>query len=268
MLLRYDWDASTGEASMRIFISSVITGYEDFRAAAAAAITSLGHEVIRAEDLGAVPHTPQQACLGGVRSADVVVLLIGARYGAVQPSGHSATHEEYNEARESKPLLVFVERGIARETDQASFLTEVQGWAGGRITQDFTGPEDLRNVLTKQLHRLELAQQIGIADPEEMQARAMQLVPDDRNGSYKDSLVVAVVGGPRQSVLRPAMIESRDLYESLLQRASFGTRRLFDTRHGTQRVIQDDALRLEQPSASRHRHDGVAMQRCRGYLRL
>jgi hypothetical protein len=98
---------------MRVFISSVISGYAALRDAAAAAIESLGYEVIRAEDFGASPDTPQQACLGGVRDADLVVLLIGARYGAVQASGRSATEEEYREAGESKPVLAFVERPAA-----------------------------------------------------------------------------------------------------------------------------------------------------------
>jgi hypothetical protein len=35
---------------VRVFISSVITGYENLRDAVAAAVASLGHEVIRAED--------------------------------------------------------------------------------------------------------------------------------------------------------------------------------------------------------------------------
>lgn len=100
---------------MRVFISSVITGYEQFRDAVAAAVRSLGHEVVRAEDFGASPETPQQACLGGLRQADVVVLVIGARYGSVQPSGYSATEEEYREARESRPVLVFVEQAVDRE---------------------------------------------------------------------------------------------------------------------------------------------------------
>ena len=56
---------------MRVFISSVITGYEHFRDAVATAVESLGHEVIRAEDFGHRPGTPQQACLGSVREADV-----------------------------------------------------------------------------------------------------------------------------------------------------------------------------------------------------
>ncbi|MBW2422458.1 MAG: DUF4062 domain-containing protein [Deltaproteobacteria bacterium] len=235
---------------MRVFISSVITGYERFREALAAAVESLGHEVIRAEGFGALPDTPQQACLGGVRDADVVVLLVGARYGATQPSGHSATAEEYREARESRQLLVFVERVDGREPEREALLTEVQSWAGGQMTEDFADAEGLRDGVTRQIHRLELSQQVGKADPEEMQARAMQLVSEDNRNSYKDALVLAVVGGPRQPILRPAMIEGNDLYEELLQKASFGPHRVFDTRHGTQRVVREDALLLEQPDAS------------------
>ena len=235
---------------MRVFISSVITGYEDFRNAVAAAVASLGHEVIRAEDFGALPSTPQQACLAGVRDADVVVLLVGARYGAIQPSGQSATDEEYRDARESKQVLVFVERAADRETRQESFLSDVRRWAGGHMTEGFDDAEGLRGAVTQQLHRLELSQQVGTADPEEMQARAMQLVPSDDRHSYKDALVLALAGGPRQSILRPAMIESDDLYEALLREASFGERRVLDTRHGTQRIVRGNALVLEQPDAS------------------
>lgn len=248
---RYLLPESAGAGdTMRVFISSVITGYEDFRDAVVAAVVSLGHEVIRAEDFGASPSTPQQTCLGGVRDADVVVLLAGARYGVIQPSGRSATDEEYREARESKPVLVFVERAAAREPQQESFLSEVRGWAGGHMTEDFADTEDLRMAVTRQLHRLELSQQVGTADPEEMQARAMQLVPNNDRHSYKDALVLALAGGPRQSILRPAMIESDDLHEALLREASFGQHRVLDTRHGTQRIVRGNALMLEQPDAS------------------
>ena len=103
--------------------------------------------------------------------------------------------------------------------------------AGGHLTEDFTNPESLREAVTRQLHRLELTQQVGTADPEEMQARAMHLVPEADRNSYKDALVLAVAGGPRQPILRPAMIESNDLYDALLREASFGTHRVLDTRH-------------------------------------
>src|SRR3954466_7233563 len=85
--------------TMKVFISSLIRGLEAFREAAASGITTLGHRPVRAEDFGAAPDTPQQACLAGVRDADALVLIVTATYGHVQASRLSATHEEYREAR-------------------------------------------------------------------------------------------------------------------------------------------------------------------------
>src|SRR5690349_5931214 len=103
---------------MKIFVSSVIRGFEQYRDAAARAAKTLGHEVKRAEDFAASPATPQQACLAGVRWADAVILLLGSRYGERQPSGIAPTHEEYREARERCPVLIFVERGVTVEPGQ------------------------------------------------------------------------------------------------------------------------------------------------------
>ena len=64
---------------MKIFLSSVISGMEEYRAAARQAAETLGHTVTAAEDFGASPLSPQQVCLAGVRDADLVVLLLGER---------------------------------------------------------------------------------------------------------------------------------------------------------------------------------------------
>jgi hypothetical protein len=65
---------------MKAFISSVIGGMEDYRAAAREAAESLRYTIIAAEDFGASPSSPQQVCLAGVRDADVVFLLLGSRH--------------------------------------------------------------------------------------------------------------------------------------------------------------------------------------------
>ncbi len=80
---------------MRAFIASVEHGYGDRREAAAAAVRSVGGDVVRAETLSARPDTSQQACLAAVRQSDAVVLVMGTAYGARQSSGLSATHEEW-----------------------------------------------------------------------------------------------------------------------------------------------------------------------------
>src|SRR5207249_8235965 len=110
--------------SVRVFISSVITGLEPFRDAAADAARTLDHEVRRSEDFAASTASPQQVCLEGVRWADVVVLLLGERYGDVQPSELSPTHEEYREARDSKDVIAFTHRAAEREPAQTEFVEE------------------------------------------------------------------------------------------------------------------------------------------------
>src|SRR5881394_3744465 len=104
---------------MNVFISSLIRDMGPFRAAARRSVEALGHRPLLAEDFGAVAGSPQIVCLTGLRQADVVVLVLGEAYGAKQPSGLSATHEEYREARGKKPVLAFVQRGIHPDADQA-----------------------------------------------------------------------------------------------------------------------------------------------------
>jgi Domain of unknown function (DUF4062) len=101
-----------------------------------------------AEDFAASSATPQQACLAGVRWAEAVILLLGGRYGDRQASGISPTHEEYREARERCPVLIFVERGAAYEPDQHEFLREVQGWTTGHYTASFSDADELRDAVT------------------------------------------------------------------------------------------------------------------------
>ncbi len=42
-------------------------------------------------------------------------VILGGEYGAKQPSALSATHEEYREARETRPTFVFVQDGVTRK---------------------------------------------------------------------------------------------------------------------------------------------------------
>jgi Domain of unknown function (DUF4062) len=57
---------------MKVFISSLISGMERLRKAARDGVTALGHQPVMAEDFGARPHSPQVACLDGVRQAPML----------------------------------------------------------------------------------------------------------------------------------------------------------------------------------------------------
>ncbi|HKF95411.1 MAG TPA: DUF4062 domain-containing protein [Gammaproteobacteria bacterium] len=134
---------------MRVFISSVIKGFEDFRETAVDAAEALDHTIIQAEDFAASPKSARVTCLEGVRAADVVLILLGARYGETQSSGKSATHEEFDEARRSKSVFVFVQGGITPEPKQAALISEAQSWASGQHTARFNDAEELRRAVVK-----------------------------------------------------------------------------------------------------------------------
>lgn len=234
---------------MKLFISSVIKGMESFRDAAATAARTLRHEVLRSEDFGARPDSPQQACFAGVRAAEVVIVLLGARYGAKQPSGLSATHEEYREARGRCEVLAFVQRDVEREPKQEAFVREVRDWAGGVYTADFSTIEDLRDAVTRGLHDLALRKATGPVDENELMERANALLPTARFGGFS-SLTVVVVGGPCQQALRPAQLEDPKLHEKIQKEALFGATAILDRVQGTNVRVEGRALILEQRRAS------------------
>lgn len=237
---------------MKVFVSSVIGGFEEFREAAESGIRTLGHEVLRAEDFSASSQTAQQACLGAVRASDVVVLILGDRYGAIQESGLSATHEEYREAQGTKSALVFVQRGADPDEQQRRFIDEVQEWASGHTTRPFATPPELTAAVIKGLHDHELATTAGEVDTQEMLRRAQELLGPDPHlrrsslDSGSPSIELAVVGGPLQQVLRPAEIESPQLAQDLQQAGLFGDSPVLDSSLGTTVDVSGDTLMLLQ----------------------
>lgn len=233
---------------MKIFISSVITGFEAFRDAAAASIKALGYEVIRAEDFPASTKSPQVACLAGVREADLVLLVMGERYGYPQPSGRSATHEEYLEAKGRKPLLVFVHEGVTMEPEQRALRREVEAWQGGSLWKAFVTPDDLRVRVTEAVHK----HAVGLArrplDEAELARRAEELLPRADRGQA--SLVLVTVWGPKQQVLRPKQLDDASFSKALHREARFGEYAVLDELAEAQVAVKGDTLVISQRDRS------------------
>lgn len=234
---------------MKVFISSVIVGMELYRDAALRAARALRHDARRAEDFGASPESPQQTCLAGVRWADIVILILGPRYGNHQKSGLSATHEEYQEAKGRCSLLAFAQERIEREPSQEAFLREVRDWTTGSYTAAFRTPEDLHDAVIRALHEFELSRAVGPIDDQEMLGRATGLIPEEP-GFGQPTVTLVVAGGPRQQILRPVQLEDQKLERMLKREALFGDSPVLDPEFGTTRMVQGDALILQQDHAS------------------
>lgn len=241
---------------MKVFVSSLISGFEPLRAAVRSAIRALGHEAVMAEDFAAMPSSPQVACLQGLRSADLVVLVLGERYGAV-PTGSavSPTHEEYLEARDTKPVLLFVQEGVVPEPRQAALLGEAQGWLEGHFRTGFRTPEELRDRVTQAIHRYELSHAAEPLDLRELQAVAEGKLAERSRGGGAARLKLALAAGPRMRVLRPMDLESEDLGDALHQRAMFGSPKIFERSTGVDTRMEGDELVVEQKDGASLRLD-------------
>lgn len=236
---------------MRVFISSVIRGFEAERAAAVDAIASLGHTPRRAEDFSAAPESSQIVCRAGVRESDATALLLGERYGDVQASGKSATHEEYEEAKDTdRQVLAFVQTGVTPEPAQGAFIDEVRDWVGGEFHGRFATPDELRTVLVRALHELDMRVALGPAEPAEIRARLEAAIPPNHGFGYASPrLLVAVGGGPHQSVLRPHELEGDELVRWLQREAMFGPTPVLVSAAATNPERRGNLLRLVQAEA-------------------
>jgi len=239
---------------MKVFISSLIGGFEEFRAAARSAIVALRHEPVVAEDFGARASSPQIACLQGVRSADLVVLILGGRYGFVQgSSGVSPTHEEYLEARGRKPILTFVQSGVDRDDEQAKFVSEVSEWQTGHFRESFKTADELRDKITRAIHDYQLANAAGPLDTAAVSTAALALLPKNRQNSQVSAptLHVSIAGGPVQRLLRPAALEATGLSDAIHRQALFEEPKLFSKSKGVDSSIDGSALIVGQEGGAR-----------------
>jgi hypothetical protein len=239
---------------VKVFISSLISGFEEERRAVESAVTTLKHTAVMAEQFVPQPNSPQVACLQGVRQSDLVLLVLGGRYGTPGASGISPTHEEYREAKGRRPVIAFVQEGVTQEPAQAEFVREVQGWEQGLFRGGFKTPDELKSAVILALHTFEVASAAGPIDAAALLARALGLLPSDRGQrgywSGVGTLDIAVVGGPLQQLLRPIQIEDSALSRAIHQQALFGEPALFNTEKGVTKDIADDKLRLHQETGA------------------
>jgi hypothetical protein len=233
---------------MRIFISSLIEALKSERAVAKQAVTDLGHTAVMAEDFQAQPRSSQVACLDGVRQSSAVVLILSGDYGAKQPSGLSATHEEYREARSIQRQVFAFIQDIERDSSQLELVREIEHWQTGLFRQSFRTPEELRAKIVRALHEWTVASATAPLDPKELLQRALDALPKDRYGRQSGGpfLTLSIAAGPAQPVLRPSELEAPKLAKDLQKEAIFGDLPIFDPKAGSQAEMDDDFLVIFQ----------------------
>jgi hypothetical protein len=139
----------------RVFVSSVVKDFEEYRLAAAEGVRGAGGEPILVnEDFPSVPDSSRNACLDAVASADALILVIGERGGWKAPSGRFVTEEEYDEAvRRGIPLYVFLQE-VGRDAETERFERRVSDYVLGTFRKTFRTQVELREAVKKALNTL------------------------------------------------------------------------------------------------------------------
>lgn len=109
------------------------------------------------EDFPALATSPRNACLDGVESCDVCLVILGERAGHLAESGRTVVEEEYEGAlRNGKPVLAFVQDGVRREARQEEFVERVSDYIGGRFRDSFQSEQELERKITEALRVLDV----------------------------------------------------------------------------------------------------------------
>jgi hypothetical protein len=233
----------------RVFISSVMEGYIDIRAAAAEGVEDGGGEPVMAERLPSLAVSPRNACLDGVRTSDAYLVLIGERAGWIAPSGALATEEEFDEAEGlGLPIIVFLQDVGTREEGATRFTQKASNYVSGRFRTKFEGTVDLRAKAAEAVRALRRDMKLPLSDP----ARVLELLEAGKQRSYDVYVRLALVPERRGEIVAPDRLESRDFVEELYAIGHDRKVRFFDHSFGkSYRISEDGALEITQSDERR-----------------
>lgn len=228
----------------RVFVSSVVEGFEAYREAARAAIHSAGGEAILVnEDFPSIHTSSRNACLDAVASSDIFVLLIGTRGGWRTPSGRLVVEEELEEARRRRlPILVFIE-DAEQDTDARTLSKTVSDYVEGYFRVRFQGPDGLGREVTRALRPLVEISQRPTMNRNEMSpffGRPYRV-------GDQTTLRFVLVPERREEIVDPVKLGSVDFAERLLEIAHSRSIRLFGYGFAKEPPsVSGDALIIEQ----------------------
>ncbi|MGD1094308.1 MAG: DUF4062 domain-containing protein [Bryobacteraceae bacterium] len=139
----------------RVFVSSVVEGFAEYRQAARGGIEQAGCEAVLVnEDFPAQAGSSRNTCIDAIDSCDVFLLVMGARGGWKTPSGRLVMEEEFEHARARKlPVLVFLE-DVPRDADAQRLARRLSDYVDGNFRVTFSGAAELSGQVERALRAI------------------------------------------------------------------------------------------------------------------
>lgn len=155
----------------RVFVSSVVEGFAEYRQAARGGIEQAGGDAVLVnEDFPAQANSSRNTCLDAIDSCDVFLLILGARGGWKTPSGRLVVEEEFEHARARKlPVLLFLE-DVPRDAEGQRFAKSLSDYVDGTFRVKFTGVTELRDQVERLLRTITDTRNNGSMDHDPIEA--------------------------------------------------------------------------------------------------
>ncbi len=233
----------------RVFVSSVIEGFKEYRNTARRAITAANGEPVLAEDFPSLSVSPRNACLDGVESSDIFILIVGERGGYIAPSGKLVVQEEYEEAiRKKLKILIFIQK-VEHDKDAEMLIRLVSDYVHGNFRLTFGSPEELETAIIKSLQPA-----IKQYQNKEIDMKIIQEKLEDFQ-SFTDEACLRFVIAPERSDehIDPVELESNELKEKLLALAHDPKVRIFSYENPKSTEIEVNEIIIFQDSGRRSR---------------
>lgn len=201
----------------RVFVSSIMNGYEEYRAAARQGIERAGGEPILIEDEPSRPQTPRNACLDLVASSDAVLIILGPRGGYKAPSGKLVVREEFDEAQRRNLPTILLVQDVDKDADGEQLVRDLSGWVTGRLRRTFAKPEDLATEVERSLTPLLEIMSRPPQDPTVVQRE----VEDLHSGGPQYEAVLRLVFAPDivDEVFDPLEFDAQEFQKPVLHEA-------------------------------------------------
>ena len=231
----------------RVFVSSVIEGFQEYREAARRAIKNAGGEPILVnEDFPSLASSPRNICLDAVDSADVFIMIIGARGGWEAPSGKLVIEEEYERARfKNLPIIVFLQN-VKRDLQANEFATRISDYIDGLFRVTFLSAADLQNAIENALEQLLSKFKVGIMDKNSF----LQFMMNPYSIPNETSIRFIISPERVEEIVDPTTLISGDFMHQILELGHSRKVKLFDYSRQKDYRIEGESLVIHQSDPS------------------
>ena len=229
----------------RVFVSSVIEGFADYRQAARYGIEQAGGEgVLVNEDFPSQASSSRNTCLDAIDSCDVFLLVLGARGGWKTPSGRLVVEEEFEHARACKvPVLVFLE-DVPRDADGEGLARILSDYVDGNFRVKFSGAAELRDQVERALRTIVNTRNNRPMDNDPIAAHVLK----PYRFSDQTSLRFAIAPERVEEVFDPLDLASPDFAERMMEIGHRSDVRLFGYLYAKETPrLEQTSLVIEQP---------------------